>query len=45
MLYRNFGVRLRYMYSDLSADAAKNRFDGSVRWRMDSLSLYARLLF
>jgi hypothetical protein len=44
-LFRNFAVGLRYMYSDLSADATKNRFDGTVKWRMDSVSLYGRLLF
>lgn len=44
-LFRNFGVGVRYMYSDLSADATKSRFHGTVKWRMDSLSLYARLLF
>ena len=44
-LFRNFGVGVRYMYSDVRADATKSHFDGTVKWRMDSVSLYARLLF
>jgi hypothetical protein len=44
-LFRNLALGVRYMYSDLSGEATKNRFDGSAKWRMDSLSLYARLLF
>lgn len=44
-LWRNVGVGARYMYSDLSADVTKSSFNGSVSWRMNSFSLYAKVLF
>ena len=44
-LFRNLGVGVRYMYSDVSVDVAKSHFNGSLTWRMNSVSLYARLLF
>jgi len=45
MIARNFGAGVRYMYSDLSADVTKSSFNGHVGWRMNSVSLYAKLLF
>ena len=45
MLVRSLGVGLRYMYSDVDVDVNKSRFNGSTTWRMNSVSLYAKLLF
>jgi opacity protein-like surface antigen len=45
MLVRNLGVGLRYMYSDVDVDVNKSRFNGSTTWRMNSVSLYAKLMF
>ncbi len=44
-LVRNFGVGLRYMYSDMRADVSKSDFNGNITWKMNSVSLYAKLLF
>jgi len=44
-LARNFGVGLRYMYSDMRADVTKSDFNGRVTWTMNSVSLYAKLMF
>ena len=45
MIVRNLGLGLRYMYSDVDVDINKSRFNGSTTWRMNSVSLYAKLLF
>jgi hypothetical protein len=45
MFTRNLGVGLRYMYSDVDVDVNKSSFDGNATWRMNSVSLYARMLF
>lgn len=45
MFARNLGVGLRYMYSDVDVDINKERFNGNASWRMNSWSLYAKLLF
>jgi len=45
MVWRNAGVGLRYMYSNLQVDVNKSNFDGRIDWRMNSVSLYAKLLF
>jgi len=45
MLVRNLGVGLRYMYSDVDATIDRERFDGKVTWRMNSWSLYAKMMF
>ena len=45
MLVRNVGVGIRYMYSDLSADISKARFNGTVDWQMSSVSVYAKMVF
>ena len=42
---RNLGAGVRYMYSDLSVDVTKSSFDGHVTWRMNSFSLYAKMMF
>jgi hypothetical protein len=33
------------MYSDVSVDVTKTSFDGSFKWRMNSIRMYAKLLF
>src|SRR5262249_1268653 len=45
MLVRNFGIGVRYMYTDADVDASKDSFDGSANWKMNSVSLYAKFLF
>ena len=45
MFTRNLGVGLRYMYSDVDVDVTKSSFNGNASWRMNSVSLYAKLLF
>lgn len=45
MLVRNFGVGLRYMYSNVDVDVTKSSFNGNVTWRMNSVSLYAKMMF
>lgn len=45
MFVRSLGVGLRYMYSDVDVDVNKSRFNGSTTWRMNSVSLYAKLMF
>jgi hypothetical protein len=45
MLVRNFGLGLRYQYSDVKADVSKSDFNGHLGWRMNSLSLYGKLVF
>jgi len=45
MFTRNLGAGLRYMYVDVQADVTKSSFEGNFSWRMNSVSLYAKLLF
>jgi len=45
MFTRNLGAGLRYMYSDVDVDVSKDSFNGNATWRMNSVSLYAKLLF
>jgi len=45
MLVRGLGVGLRYMYSDVDVDVNKSGFNGGTTWRMNRLSLYAKLMF
>jgi hypothetical protein len=45
MLVRNFGLGLRYMYSDVNADVSKGDFNGNLSWKMNSLSLYGKFMF
>ncbi len=45
MFARNLGAGLRYMYSEVDVDVTKTNFNGNVNWRMNSVSLYAKLLF
>jgi hypothetical protein len=45
MLVRNFGLGLRYLYSDVKADVTKSDFNGHLGWRMNSISLYGKLVF
>lgn len=45
MFVRNVGVGIRYMYSDLSVEVSKSRFNGTADWRMNSVSAYLRLAF
>jgi hypothetical protein len=45
MIFRNVGVGVRYLHSDLKVDITKSNFNGSIGWKMNSVSLYARLMF
>jgi hypothetical protein len=45
MLTRNLGLGARYTYVDISADVNKSAFNGSFGWRVNTFSLYAKLLF
>jgi hypothetical protein len=45
MLTRNLGLGARYTYVDISANVDKSDFDGSFGWRVNTFSLYAKLLF
>ena len=45
MFTRNLGVGLRYMYTDVDVDVTKSSFNGNATWRMNSVSLYAKLAF
>jgi hypothetical protein len=45
MFVRNLGVGLRYMYSNVDVDVTKSSFNGNVTWRMNSFSLYAKMMF
>ena len=44
-LMRNLGVGIRYIYSDVEVDADKRDFNGKFSRRMNSVSLYAKLIF
>jgi hypothetical protein len=44
-LLRNLGVGVRYVYADVSVDVARNDFNGNFSRRMNSVNLYARLIF
>jgi hypothetical protein len=45
MLTRNFGLGLRYVYTDIGVDVTKNDFNGHLGWRANTASLYGKLLF
>jgi len=45
MLWRNFGIGTRYLYSDVNADVSKSDFHGNLSWKMNSWSLYAKLVY
>jgi hypothetical protein len=45
LLARNFGLGARYMYSDVDVDVSKSDFNGNISWRMNSWSLYLKLLY
>jgi len=45
MLVRNFGLGMRYMYTDVGADVTKSDFNGNLAWKMNSVSLFGQLLF
>jgi hypothetical protein len=45
MFFRNIGVGVRYLYSDLNADITKSNFNGNINWKMNSVSLFARFMF
>jgi hypothetical protein len=44
-LFRNLGVGIRYIYSDVSVDVTRSDFSGNFSRRMNSVSLYSRLIF
>jgi hypothetical protein len=44
-LVRNLGIGIRYVYSDISVDVEKRDFNGNFSRRMNSVNLYARLIF
>lgn len=45
MFTRSLGAGARYMYTDVHADVTKTSFNGSFDWRMNSVALYAKMLF
>ena len=45
MFARHWGVGARLAYSDVEADVTKGDFNGNLRWRANSVSLYAKLAF
>jgi hypothetical protein len=45
MLARNFGIGARWVYTDIKADVDKSDFDGGLKWRANSASLYAKITF
>jgi hypothetical protein len=45
MLTRNLGLGLRYMYSDVDVDVSRSNFHGNATWRMNSVSVYAKVMF
>jgi hypothetical protein len=45
MLWRNFGIGTRYLYSDVNADVSKSDFQGNLSWKMNSWSLYGKFVF
>lgn len=45
MFVRNVGVGLRYMYTNVDVDVSKSSFHGNITWRMNSVSLYAKMMF
>ena len=44
-LMRNLGIGIRYVNSDVSVDVEKSDFNGNFSRRMNSVNLYARLIF
>jgi len=45
MIARNWGVGVRYVYTDIKADINKSEFDGNLGWRLNSFSAYATFVF
>jgi hypothetical protein len=45
MLMRNLGIGVRYMYTDVDVDVSRSNFHGNATWRMNSVSLYAKVMF
>ena len=45
MFTRSLGAGARYMYTDIHADVTKTNFNGSFDWKMNSVALYAKMLF
>lgn len=44
-LWRNLGVGIRYVYTDVSVDVEKSDFNGKFSRRMNSVNLYAKMMF
>ncbi|HEX4780799.1 MAG TPA: hypothetical protein VH301_08615 [Usitatibacter sp.] len=45
MIARNWGVGVRYVYTDIKADITKTDFNGNLGWRLNSFSAYATFVF
>jgi hypothetical protein len=45
MFSRNFGLGLRYMYTDMNVDVTKTNFNGSASWRLNSTLAYIKMMF
>ena len=45
MFTRNFGAGARWMYTNIDVDVTKAGFNGSLTWRANTASLYAKLMF
>ena len=45
MFTRGLGVGARYMYTDINADVTRTHFNGNLNWRMNTVALYAKVLF
>jgi hypothetical protein len=45
MLFRNFGIGLAYMYTDINVDVSNSDFNGNLVWKMNSVRAYAQFKF
>jgi len=45
MVVRNFGVGLRYGYTDVKADVSKTEFNGTLAFKINAVSAYAKFVF
>ena len=45
MFTRGLGAGARYMYTDINADVTRSNFNGNLNWRMNTIALYAKVLF
>jgi hypothetical protein len=45
MIVRNLGVGLRYGYTDVKADVTKDNFNGTLAFKINAVSAYAKFVF